>query len=164
MVVDSLREADAVMTLRPYYRRRSGPLREAESLGVPVLVLRNNTVAQMEQSLLSMRGSGDGIDPTTAALREAESAIAAVSLRGRRTVELAPQSAYLRRLQHELVTRHGLRSVSKGREPYRRITVLGEDGGAAPLPWEAAGVSPPAAARSSLAPEVPYGAPDPEGE
>ncbi len=164
VVIDSLRDADAVMTLRPYYRRRSGPLREAEALGVPVLVLRNNTSAQMEQSLLSMRGDGNGTDPTTAALREAEAAIAAVSLRGQRTVELAPQSAYLRRRQHELVTRHGLRSVSKGREPYRRITVLGGEGGEAPLPWEPAALAPPRLARPGLAPEAPYGAPDPEGE
>lgn len=155
VVVDSLRDADAVMTLRPYFRRRSGPLREAEALGVPVLVLRNNTVAQMEQSLLSMRGDGNGTDPTTAALREAEAAIAAVSLRGQRTVELAPQSAYLRRRQHELVTRHGLRSISKGREPYRRITVLGGEGGAAPLPWE-----PTALARPGGADEATERAPD----
>jgi nucleoside-triphosphatase THEP1 len=159
VVIDSLRDADAVMTLRPYYRRRSGPLREAEALGVPVLVLRNNTSAQMEQSLLSMRGDGNGTDPTTAALREAEAAIAAVSLRGQRTVELAPQSAYLRRRQHELVSRHGLRSVSKGREPYRRITVLGGDGGAAPLPWQSTAAPPPGPADAA-----PDGALDLEGE
>ena len=133
-VVDRLQEADAVMTLRPYYRRRSGPLREAESLGVPVLVLRNNTVAQMEQSLLAMRGAGGAADPTTQALREAEMAIATVSLHGRRSVELAPQGAYLRRVQHELVSRHGLRSVSRGREPYRRITVMA---GERAEPWAA---------------------------
>ena len=133
-VVDRLQEADAVMTLRPYYRRRSGPLREAESLGVPVLVLRNNTLAQMEQSLLAMRGAGGAADPTTQALREAEMAIATVSLHGRRSVELAPQGAYLRRVQHELVSRHGLRSVSRGREPYRRITVMA---GERAEPWAA---------------------------
>lgn len=145
VVVDSLREADAVMTLRPYYRRRSGPLREAEALGVPVLVLRNNTVAQMEQSLLAMRADGVGTDPTSAALREAEVAVATVSLRGRRSVELAPQSAYLRRIQHELISRHGLRSVSRGREPYRRITVLAEERNGSPLPREAGSVVPPGA-------------------
>ena len=133
-MVDRLQEADAVMTLRPYYRRRSGPLREAESLGVPVLVLRNNTLAQMEQSLLAMRGAGGAADPTTQALREAEMAIATVSLHGRRSVELAPQGAYLRRVQHELVSRHGLRSVSRGREPYRRITVMA---GERAEPWAA---------------------------
>ena len=134
VVADSLGEADAVMTLRPYYRRRSGPLREAEALGVPVIVLRNNTVVQMEQSLRAMRAGGGSADPTTQALREAEMAIATVSLHGRRSVELAPQSAYLRRVQHELVSRHGLRSVSRGREPYRRLTVMA---GERPEPWAA---------------------------
>ena len=122
-VVDSLRQADAVMTLRHYYRRRSGPLREAETGGIPVYVLRNNTVSQMEQSLLAMRSEGEESDPTTAALRETEDAISTISFGNEQRVELAPQNAYIRRLQHEVATRHGLRSVSRGREPYRRVTV-----------------------------------------
>jgi stage III sporulation protein SpoIIIAA len=122
-VVDRLADADAVMTLRPYYRRRSGPLREAESKGVPVYVLRNNTVTQMEGALLRMRGEGEGTDPTTVALREAEEAIAAVNHGGEMRVELTPQNSYIRRLQHELATRHGASSSSRGREPYRRVLV-----------------------------------------
>ncbi len=128
VVVDSIQDADAVMTLRPYYRRRTGPLREAEQRGVPVLVLRNNTVSQIEQSLLTMRGPGAEDDPTTAALREAEEAIAAVSLRGEAGVELAPQVAYIRRLQHELAQRHGVDSTSRGREPFRRVTLVATEG------------------------------------
>ena len=135
-IVDSVRDADAVFTLRPYYRRRSGPLKQAEERGIPIYVLRNNTTQQMERQLLALRGDGDASDPTTAALRETEEAIADVSTRGAQSVELAPQSAYIRRLQHELATRHGLRTVSKGNEPFRRVTVIGE---AAPptrgLPW-----------------------------
>ena len=126
-VADRLDAADAVMTLRPYYRRRSGPLREAAARGVPVHVLRNNTVAQMEQSLMRMRGDG-APDPATSALREAEDAIAAVNLRGDSPIELAPQNAWIRRLQHELAARHGATSTSRGREPYRRVTVAAGDG------------------------------------
>ena len=135
-IVDSVRDADAVFTLRPYYRRRSGPLKQAEERGIPIYVLRNNTTQQMERQLLALRGEGEPSDPTTAALRETEEAIADVSTRGTPSVELAPQSAYIRRLQHELATRHGLRTVSKGNEPFRRVTVIGE---ASPpsrgLPW-----------------------------
>ena len=135
-VVDSVRNADAVMTLRHYYRRRSGPLRDAESRGVPVYVLRNNTVTQMEQSLLAMRSEDGESDPTTAALREAEEAIAAVSFQGQQSVELTPQNSYIRRLQHEIATRHGLRSRSKGRDPYRRVTVAaGDRRPGDDLPW-----------------------------
>ena len=127
-VVDSVQDADAVMTLRPYYRRRSGPLRDAEVRGVPVYVLRNNTVSQIEQSLLSLRGAAGELDPTTAALQEAEEAIAAVSYEGKTAVELSPQNAYIRRLQHELATRHGVETSSRGREPFRRVLVVGADG------------------------------------
>ncbi len=134
-VVDRIAEADAVLTLRPYYRRRSGPLREAESRGIPVHVLRNNTVTQMEGALLRMRGDGDGTDPTTAALREAEEAIVAVTHGGEGRVELTPQNSYIRRLQHELATRHGATSSSRGREPYRRVLVAPGPSARAAVPW-----------------------------
>ena len=134
-VVDRIADADAVMTLRPYYRRRSGPLREAESHGIPVHVLRNNTVTQMEGALLRMRGDGAGTDPTTAALREAEEAIAAVTHGGEGRVELTPQNSYIRRLQHELATRHGATSSSRGREPYRRVLVAPGPSASAAVPW-----------------------------
>ncbi|MGE0228384.1 MAG: R3H domain-containing nucleic acid-binding protein [Dehalococcoidia bacterium] len=128
VVVDSIQDADAVMTLRPYYRRRTGPLRDAEARGIPIYVLRNNTVSQIEQSLLSLRGASGELDPTTAALQEAEEAIAAVSYEGKSAVELAPQNAYIRRLQHELANRHGVETSSRGREPFRRVLVVASNG------------------------------------
>jgi len=129
VVVDSIQDADAVMTLRPYYRRRSGPLRDAELRGIPIYVLRNNTVGQIEQSLLSLRGAGAELDPTTAALQEAEEAIAAVSFEGKAAIELAPQNAYIRRLQHELASRHGVETSSRGREPFRRVMMVAAENG-----------------------------------
>jgi hypothetical protein len=56
-------------------------------------------------------------------LRQAEDAIVRVQ-RGREPVELAPQNSYFRRLQHELIGEHGLRSESVGIEPFRRVIVL----------------------------------------
>ena len=139
-IVDSVKEADAVLTLRPYYRRRSGPLKQAEERGIPIYVLRNNSAQQIERQLLAFRGDGGREDPTTLALREAEDAVAEITFRGASAVELSPANPYIRRLQHELVARHGLRSVSKGREPFRRVSVVHES--AAPtrgLPWTADG-------------------------
>jgi len=135
VVVDSIKDADMVVTLRPYYRRRSGPLRDAEQRGVPVFVLRNNTATQMEQALLRMRGAAGESDPTTAALREAEDAIAAVTHQGQPSVELSPQNAYIRRLQHEIAGRYGVRSTSRGREPYRRVTLISDGAPEHDLPW-----------------------------
>ena len=36
-------------------------------------------------------------------------------------VELSPQNAYIRRLQHQMAERANLVSRSRGREPYRRV-------------------------------------------
>jgi len=38
-------------------------------------------------------------------------------------IELAPQNAYVRKLQHELVERANLSSRSTGNEPYRRVQI-----------------------------------------
>ncbi|MDO9446172.1 MAG: R3H domain-containing nucleic acid-binding protein, partial [Dehalococcoidia bacterium] len=71
-----------------------------------------------------------------AALREAESGVAEVTFRGASSVELSPQTSYLRRRQHELVSRAGLRSVSKGREPFRRVTILQETVPPGSIGWD----------------------------
>jgi len=39
-------------------------------------------------------------------------------------VELSPQSAHIRRLQHQLIEQHGLGSESRGEVPWRRVIVL----------------------------------------
>src|SRR5207237_287138 len=41
-------DADTVLTLKNYYRRKDSPVRAAESTGIPIQVLRSNTVAQIK--------------------------------------------------------------------------------------------------------------------
>jgi predicted RNA-binding protein Jag len=65
---------------------------------------------------------GDYLDDQEAALREVEDAIREV-LEEAQPVELSPQNAYIRRLQHQLVQRYGLSSESKGEEPFRRVVI-----------------------------------------
>jgi predicted RNA-binding protein Jag len=60
------------------------------------------------------------VDPREAALQETEEAIGLV-LQSSEAVELSPQSAYIRRLQHQMAERANLVSRSRGREPYRRV-------------------------------------------
>ena len=120
-IVDHLGDADVLFTLRSYYRRKPQLLRDAEERGVPIYVIRSNTVLQMEQCLLSMR-SERGQDPVVTALQEAEEAIADV-MKGKRSVELSPQNAYIRRLQHMLAQRYNLASRSLGQEPQRRVSI-----------------------------------------
>jgi stage III sporulation protein SpoIIIAA len=111
-------DADVVMTLRNEYKQKTPMLREAEDRSLPIYVLKSNTVPQMQSSLTSIFSLE--IDPREAALRETEEAIGAV-LNGSDPVELSPQNAYIRRLQHQMAERANLVSRSRGREPYRRV-------------------------------------------
>ena len=123
-VVNEFDEADAMMTLRSIFRRRPGPIRDAEARGVPIFVLKHNTVVQMEQSLRALSQGHSEFDPVTTALAEAETAIEALNAGDESAVELAPQNAYIRRLQHQLAERFDLFSTSKGRDPERRVRVF----------------------------------------
>jgi hypothetical protein len=97
-------------------------VREAEERGVPIYVVKSNTVYQLEQVLLAMQRERAG-DPVAAALREAEEAIGQV-LQSEQPVDLTPQNAYIRRLQHLLAQRYNLASQSLGREPQRYVRIL----------------------------------------
>ncbi|MFP5343439.1 MAG: R3H domain-containing nucleic acid-binding protein [Candidatus Limnocylindria bacterium] len=111
-------EADVVMTLRNECKQKTPLLREAEERAMPIYVLKGNTIPQMQTSLTSIFSLE--IDPREAALRETEDAIDVV-LSSSEPVELSPQNAYIRRLQHQMAERANLVSRSRGREPYRRV-------------------------------------------
>ena len=111
-------EADVVMTVRTEYRQKTPLVREAEERALPIYVLKNNTIQQMQSSLTSIFSLE--LDPRDAALRETEEAIGMVRQQSE-PVELSPQSAYIRRLQHQMAERANLVSRSRGREPYRRV-------------------------------------------
>jgi hypothetical protein len=118
VVVRDVSEADVVLTLRTYYRQKVPALREAEERGLPVYVLKSNTIPQMQACLTSLYALE--ADPREAALQETAEAIGLVR-REAKPVELSPQGAYIRRLQHQMAERANLVSRSRGREPYRRV-------------------------------------------
>jgi stage III sporulation protein SpoIIIAA len=123
IVARDIDEADIVMTLRSEYRQKGSVLREAEERALPIYVLKANTVVQMEASLTSIFSLE--VDPREAALREAQEAIGLV-LERNEPVELSPQNAYIRRLQHQLAEEANLVSRSRGREPFRRVRLYPE--------------------------------------
>jgi ketosteroid isomerase-like protein len=123
-LVEELRSADALITLKSYYRRRPQPISEAERRGIPVYVLRSNTVTQMESCLADdFVLSVTDLDPLTIAMREAEEAIRKV-LSGQKTADLSPQNSYIRRQQHEMARQANLVSHSYGREPRRHVRIF----------------------------------------
>ena len=122
-LVERIEDADIVMTLRSAFRRRPPELREAEAKRLPIVVLKHNTVMQMQQSLRALSQGSRGDDELTSALTEAEDAIQAIYSGMRDSVELAPRGAYIRKLQHEMASRQSLSSASHGQEPHRRVRI-----------------------------------------
>jgi hypothetical protein len=126
VVVNDVSEAEILVTLRSYYRDRQRPVVDAENRGMPIYVLRANTVNQMQQFLTDLynlsvdQADERGLDP---AMHSTQAAIEAV-LNGERWVELPPASAYIRRLQHQMVRQANLTSHSYGKEPYRRVRIF----------------------------------------
>jgi predicted RNA-binding protein Jag len=81
----------------------------------------------MEACLSDIFDLGTGPpDPLRQALREAEDAIQQIQA-GVPEVELAPQTAYVRRRQHELAQAANLASESHGKEPRRRVRIYREE-------------------------------------
>ena len=125
-LVDELSQANAVITLQSYYRQAPRRLREAEEAGIPVYVLKSNTVVQIESCLGLLFGKpkpGDE-EVVNTALQETQEAIDQVLNGEHSSVELTPQNAYIRRLQHQMIDRYNLNSQSQGREPRRRVRIF----------------------------------------
>ncbi len=122
-LVKRVSEADLMITTKEFYRQRTKVIKEAEQRDIPIYVLRNDTIGQMQSCL------GDIFDvkrqepkPLEQALTEAEKAIQKV-LNGEPEVVLSPQNAYIRRRQHELARAADLVSASRGKEPNRRVRI-----------------------------------------
>jgi stage III sporulation protein SpoIIIAA len=139
IVTNNQGDADAVITLKNYYRRQPERLQQAEQDRKLIIILKNNTVSQMQHALAHIfdiptadpppddedeSAESRGTDDTTRALLETEDAIHQVLNKGLQTAELAPANAYIRRLQHQMATRYNLISRSRGKEPYRRVKIF----------------------------------------
>ncbi len=122
-VTEDLDAADVVLTLKSYFRQRTGPLRQAEEKQIPIFVLRSNAQSQINQSLASIfdlntRHSMEENED----LRLAEAAVQE-TLHTSQPVDLPPANAYIRRLQHELAQKSKLGSRSYGKEPKRWVRI-----------------------------------------
>jgi hypothetical protein len=120
-IVREPEDADVVVTLKNYYRRKTPRLRNAESAGIPIYIARSNSTNQIASALASVAELRRA--PEEHALDEAREAIEQVVNGQKDEVELAPQNAYIRRLQHELAERASLSSRSTGHEPLRRVQI-----------------------------------------
>ena len=133
-VLRSVEDADILVTTKAHYSRRPTAVRNAERGGTPVYVLRRGSRDQIRQFLRRFSNSGRNNAPRAPneevageALAEAEEAARRV-LSGERRVELSPQAAHVRRLQHGLARRYSLGSSSTGHDPVRRVVIRARRG------------------------------------
>ena len=128
VIVNEPGEADALVTLRAYYRKRQRTIVDAEHRNVPIYVLRANTVNQMQQFLTDLfnlyidNGNESGLDSM---IQDTKAAIDAV-MNGERWIELQPAVSAIRRLQHQMAREANLVSQSYGKEPNRRVRIFRE--------------------------------------
>jgi len=122
-IVNNVGEADVLMTSKSYYRKRPRTVSDAEHGGMPVYVLRSNTVTQMEHCLADIFGLEPVSDPFGEAMQETQEAIDKVLSGAQAAVDLTPQDAFTRRRQHEMARAANLLSYSRGKDPYRRVRI-----------------------------------------
>ncbi|MGD9143530.1 MAG: R3H domain-containing nucleic acid-binding protein [Dehalococcoidia bacterium] len=126
-IVENIREASMFITSRNYYKRKPQKIRDAENSNIPVYVLRSNTPPHMRQLLSSIFIGGiDKPEYFQGAISEAEEAVNQLTDSDEESVELSPQSSYIRRLQHLIAQRSDLSSRSLGKDPQRRVRIYKE--------------------------------------
>ena len=125
-VTNDINQADAVMAIRSTYQSRPKKLRDLTGKPVHTVVVKSNTFSQIAEALdqiVRQSRNGHAVVTDTAALEEAQRAIDQV-LQSGKPMELSPQSAPVRKLQHQVAEARRLASESIGEEPNRRIRIL----------------------------------------
>ena len=128
IIVRDAGEADALVTLRSHYRDRQQTIVDAEHRGLPIYVLRANTIGQVEQfltDLFNLNTEQFTREDMDSVKQQTQQAIAAV-LNGERWVDLPPGPSLVRRLQHEMARSAELTSHSYGKEPRRHVRIFRE--------------------------------------
>lgn len=127
-MVEDMRSADVLVTIKNYYRRRPKLILDAERRNIPIHVLRANTDTQVENFLIDLfqLDMQKEDDPFEAAMEEVRRAILQVRS-GVDSVDLMPQAAHIRRRQHEAIRAENLASHSYGREPKRYVRIFRDE-------------------------------------
>ncbi len=121
-IVNNASAADIFITSKAYYRNRPQKISDAEATNTPIYVLKSNTPNQIRQLLNTIYPNNHRHDPIESAIEEAQSAVNQVRS-GNQVIELRPQSAYIRRLQHLVAEQNDLPSDSTGKDPNRRVRI-----------------------------------------
>ncbi|MGC8972103.1 MAG: R3H domain-containing nucleic acid-binding protein [bacterium] len=124
LITKKLDEADFILTLTSHEKREGSKLIAKAHRSIPIYSIKSNTIVQMKNFL---KGYFNGEDQEESEynkiLEEIDEGIRRV-METLEPVELAPQNAKIRKLQHQIIERYNFRSESIGEEPYRRVRIL----------------------------------------
>ena len=137
--VDDLACADVLLSVRQGLGRQPELRRQAREAGVPILVIKSDSLAQVERALERLlnrqplsgrdqepeRASGHP-DPgdALAALEECRLAVEQIVMPEGRPVELLPRNENVLQMQADLVARYSLQSDIYGSSDQRRLRVF----------------------------------------
>jgi len=141
----SVELADVVLAVRQQLGRDPHVRRQAQELGIPILVIKSAALPQVQRGLerlLANRqdralgepeaageskahgGQSAGLDDALAALEECRLAVEQVVLPQGHPVELLPRNGRVRQLQAELASHYRLRTAVFGRGPAQYLRVF----------------------------------------
>ncbi len=127
-VTEVFDEAQAVVTMKTYYRTRPRQIIDAERRGMPVYVLRANTVSQMENFIIDVfKLQEREHDPFGVAMLEVHDAIQRILVAGEEMIALSPQASHIRKEQHKVAREARLFAKSCGKEPLRHVRIYRDD-------------------------------------
>lgn len=131
-VTRNIDEADLVIAHKSYSKGGAKILDIAKDYRLPVHYVKTNSMPQIQKVLKeALRLDKDGnfevtqnyLDETEVALDEVKDAVQKLQ-DGANEVSLAPRNARIRKLQHELLDQHNLRSESVGEGEERHLKVV----------------------------------------
>ena len=125
VVVKDLDEADIFLTQKQYYRDRLETIVQAEERGLPIFVIKSNSIGQVEQFLadyFQQRPKQVRLSLLEEAADQADEAVLMVK-NGERFVNLPPMPAPARRQQHDIAKNAHLVSRSFGKDPNRYVRI-----------------------------------------
>ena len=136
-ITKDLHQADAVLALRSHAKSNQKLRQMAKGIQIPIYGVKSNTIPQISRTLKRVLGmdepqkeaadlrlfSRSGNNDELEALEEARLAVEQIVIPTGQPVELLPRSAYVRKMQHELVEHYRLQSDSFGDEPNRRLRI-----------------------------------------
>ena len=125
-ITKEVTDADVLIALKANYRKEPMRLQEGIDRNLPSYVIKSNTYIQIENVLREIFGMSSPMSEEDIAIQEAEEGIEEIlndASGGLNSIELAPQNAYMRRLQHQVAEKYKMISDSVGMEPARRVRI-----------------------------------------